>query len=124
MADEIKVKLSIQVANGTFKERFDPDQMLIDQSTTVTMAAGCISVSTTAETIGLGDVTNPGVAWFTNLDPSNYVLLGSGTTGGIGNGFMRILAGESWVVRLTTGTTYLAEADTSPVQLRYTILGN
>lgn len=123
MAGEIKVTLNAAVNNGSFKELFQPGQQSINQTTTVSMQSASVSVTTTASTMYLGGLTNPGVSWFTNLDPTNYIIIGPASTGGM-NAAWRMNATESWILRLTTGTTYFMEADTSPCQMRYTVLGN
>ena len=122
MADEIKFLCNVDITNGPLKWKFNPGQQTIDQTTTVTRTGGVIQVSTTAEAIGLGDVTSPGLSVFQNLDPANYVLLGTHSTAGF-SAFARIDAGESYIIKLTSGSSYQAEADTSPIQMSYDIFG-
>ena len=117
MADEIKVTISATITNGFFKDTFSPGQ----DSITQVVAGGhssVMSVSTTAENISFGDVATPGYAFFQNIDATNYVHIGIASTGGI-NAFCKLLAGECATLRLTTGSTFMAEADTLPVKMFY-----
>lgn len=119
MANEIKITVAATLDNGNLKDTFQPGQIQVTQ-TTARLHNSVISVATTAEVLVLGDITDVGYAFFRNLDGTNFVHLGVGTTGGIA-AMVKLMPGQLCCMPLTTGSTFMAEADTLPVELRMTL---
>lgn len=119
MANEITITISGSLTNGNLKDSFTPGQIQVTQ-TTARMHGSVVNAATTAEILVLGDITDVGYAFFRNLDGTNWVHIGVGTTGGIAP-LVKLLAGQICCMPLTTGSTFMVEADTSPVDLRMTL---
>lgn len=82
------------------------------------------AVGTSEEVITIpGDIATLGVAWFTNMDDTNYVDVGPEVGGALEEAF-RLKAGESFPIRLVPGTTYRAKANTSAVDLDITVFSD
>lgn len=90
-----------------------------------TMAGNCLSegtilVPTSPVAIPLGQVTQPHWSWFFNLDPTNYVNIGEGSTGAY---FCTLYPGEFALVPWNSvGNLPYAVANTAAVLLEYLIL--
>lgn len=115
MANEISITISGSLTNGNLKDSFTPGQIQVTQ-TTARIHSSVVAAATTAEVLVLGDITDVGYAFFRNLDATNWVHIGVGTTGGIAP-MVKLLAGQPCLMPLTTGSTFMVEADTSPVEL-------
>ena len=115
MANEISLTISASLTNGSLKDSFQPGAVSVTQ-TTARIHGSVVSAATTAEVLVLGDITDVGYAFFRNLDATNYVHIGVGTTGGIA-ALVKLAAGQICCMPLTTGSTFMVEADTSPVDL-------
>jgi hypothetical protein len=79
------------------------------------------SIGITEEALNLGDLTSPfGVAWFRNLDETNYVEIRLGT--GASNDIIRLNAGEAWPLRLGSDVSApYAIANTAAVDLEIVV---
>ena len=119
MANEISLTISASLTNGNLKDTFSPGQIQVTQ-TTPRLHNSVVAAATTAEVLVLGDITDVGYAFFRNLDATNFVHIGVGTTGGIA-ALVKLMAGQVCCMPLTTGSTFMVEADTSPVELRMTL---
>jgi len=73
------------------------------------------NVATSWGALGLGGVVTPGIAIFKNLDDTNYVEIGDGTTA-----FAKLLPGEQCILRLALAALQ-ARANTAAVDLFYII---
>lgn len=119
MAQEITatVGLSVSKTNGPVFT-YGTQAQKIDLSGS-RYSAGVQDIGTTVEQVVIAsDMSTAGWCVFKNLDATNYVEIGAS------NGtpyFLRLNAGESCVVRLTT-TTFYAKANTSAVKLQFMLL--
>ena len=118
MADEITLNLKLAVANGFLVQRFDPSTLTVTMTGT-TAAGGVQTIGTTAETLGVTDVSTCGYAYFRNTDATNFVEIGTGT--GTFVAFAKLKAGEAAILRLGTNAP-TARANTAAVNLQYFIL--
>jgi hypothetical protein len=83
---------------------------------------GVQNVGTTKEAINLGDVVNAGLAFFSNLGPTNYVQIGHTVSGTFYPATAKLLPGETWTGRLDPSLTYEAKANVAAIELLYGIL--
>lgn len=120
MANELKVSLTVTVANGSYKLDFNPGLKQITQDA-IGSEEGVQIVGTSEEVVTVGDVTTLGWALFHNLDATNYVEVGPESSGAL-VGFIRLEAGEFCLLRLKPGITIRAQANTAAVKLRKIIL--
>lgn len=114
MSGEITVQSRLRVANGSLL--FDTGLITksIDQSALGGPAPGFWIVGTTEENTTFPDLTNEGLLYMINLDPTNFVDWGFST--GVYGG--RMLAGESaGPFRVKPGATLYAKADTSACKI-------
>lgn len=121
MANEISLVLRLTVEKGNFQQAINPGTLTVTMSGT-TAAGGVQAIGTTAEAIGVTDVSTCGYAYFRNTDATNFVELGTGT-GGSFVAFAKLKAGEAAIVRLGTNAP-TAKADTATINLQYYILAN
>ena len=116
MANEITKTFAMSVANGNFSETLQRT-ITIDQAGIGGGNPGVIDVGTTDEPISTGDLaTTQGVAWFQNLDETNYVEIGP-ESAGVLQPFMRLPAGDIASVTLSPGVQLRAKANAAPVRL-------
>lgn len=97
--------------------RLRPDQasaLLVSGSPSIGFAAH--------EALPMGDVVTAGWAFFQNLGPTNFVLIGIDIAGAF-HQFAKLKAGEAGLIRLGTNAPY-AKADTAAVNLLYLILAD
>ena len=129
MANEITVTVSGGITNGYFVDTIPSQTLKINQSA-LGGELGVRSVATSAAAIPLGSVSTPGVAYFKNLDPTNYVDVGvyvSGTfyplirlaPAGSGNS-----AGEVAIFRFTPTSTPYWQANTAACLVQMKIYQN
>ncbi len=80
-ADAIKVRLTVTVENGTFKEWLNPAQSEIDQAA-VGRYGGVQLIGSTPEVVVFGDVVTEGCIYLQNLDTTLNITYGpqSGVT--------------------------------------------
>lgn len=122
MANEITVTTSLSVTNGNFSYLFNPGSIQVTQNTQGAHG-GVITVGTSEENLSVGDVVTPGYLVLRNLDSANYVTYGP-TTGGSMYAFGKIKAGETAILRLSTGTTLRWVADTATVKIQCMLLND
>lgn len=117
MANEVTVSTSLQFAKGNVDLTLSDAAKTFDVTGTRYVRA-VQAIGTSEEALDLGDLTDPGWAYFRNLDSSNYVELFAAT----GNtAFVKLKAGESCCFRMVA-TAPFAKADTSSVDLEYMIV--
>lgn len=119
MANEISLSGRITVTKGdfTYSRSFSD---AIDM-TGGEVSSGIASVSNSAhEAIPVTDIGTAGVAFFRNLDATNYVEIGI-DDGGSFVAMLKLKAGECALVRLGTNAPY-AKANTAAVRLEYAIV--
>ncbi len=117
MANELSISISINYANGSDTETINRSGSTITVSA-VPRASGTASVGTSEEAIPLGDVSSTGVAFFQNLDTTNYVEIYRTTADSAP--LIRLRAGQ-WAWVPITGSTVFAKANTAAVNLVYRI---
>lgn len=75
MADEFTLSINLRLANGSFKDSFNPGALAIDQA-----AAGkwsnVVNIGTSEEDVTLAELTTEGICVLQNLDATNYVEWG------------------------------------------------
>ena len=74
------------------------------------------NIGTSYEAVNVADLTNKGFALFTNLDATNFVEVGVEVSAAF-YPFLKLLPGESSVVRLSPSVSLFAKADTAAVNL-------
>lgn len=119
MADEFTLNISGRIDKSPMLEIIQPGTQQIDVSA-FGAAAGIQNINTTAEQITTTEVSTLGWAFFQNLDTTNYVTIGP-YSGGTMYDFVKLKPGESCILRLMTGITIYAKANTAAVELLYKI---
>ncbi len=93
---------------------------LLTVAATTFMGPTTMSVPITATLLPAGPVTAPHIAWFHNMDATNFFKVRNGTSGA---DVLKFKAGERfWVPLLDTGT-YWVIADTGVVAIEYMLIG-
>ena len=121
MADEIQLSLKLAVRKSSLIHSESPGT--ITATLTGNNATGGVqTISTTAGTLTMGSVTTAGYGYFRNIDGTNAVELGTGTTTFVA--FAKLKAGEAAIMRLGTNapSARASTAQTSSVNLQYYIL--
>lgn len=78
-----------------------------------------VQLQTSATLIPVGGITQPHVAFFRNLDATNYFQLQNGASGAV---LCRYQAGECFPLLLDPGITLYGIANTAAVLVEYLIL--
>jgi hypothetical protein len=79
------------------------------------------NIGTSPEALNMGEISTPGLAFFFNLDTTNYVEILSQVAGGVA--IAKLKPGEVALFRLPAGMTApAAQANTSAVNLEYLVL--
>ncbi len=118
MANEATVTTSLQFAKGTVDLTLSDAALTFDVTGT-RYIRGVQSVGFSAEeALDMGDITDPGWAYFRNLDATNFVEIARATGE---SALIRLNAGESCCFRLIA-TAPFVQADTGSVDLEYMIV--
>lgn len=119
MSNEATIRSSIDIQHTTLKYRSYPTDFQLTVSTEKGPMVGAIQATLAGTSVGLTEVTTPGLMRVRNLDATNYVTLG------IWDGlefhpFMEVGPGEHYVIKLPreltetygtgTGTIGIGEA--------------
>lgn len=128
MANEITVNIGLRCENVTtgFKFPLLGGQSTITQTTVGGGGPGVVTAVTSGSgtTVDLSAMTNPGWAYFRNLDATNFVLIG--TAGSTGVGYLaKLKAGEECTLRLNTAMTgdiVYVKADTASCKVDVRVL--
>lgn len=120
MANEISLTVNMQVSNGNFRTSFTPGTIQVDQAA-IGGHMPIVSVGTTEEVLGFGDIGTLGYMALRNLDGTNYVDIGP-ESGGAMVPIIRLEAGNVAVMRLKPGITVRAQANTAAVKLQVVAL--
>jgi hypothetical protein len=115
MADEISVSYTFNVNNNNLTY-FSTEGYSADQSLAGGPSNGVQAIGTSHEAIGITDITNLGYAKFKNLDQTNFVEVGIDVAATF-YPFIKLLPGETCVVRLSPAITLYAQANTLEVKL-------
>jgi hypothetical protein len=116
MSNEIRVSIDFSDRNGAFNDKFSTGAVNVDQAIG---GAHCVTPTiTTADTaLSITEVSSFGVAFFQNLDATNYIDIGPDATGAIVP-IIRLLPGDPPAfLRLKPGITIRAQAHTASVKL-------
>ena len=122
MANEFTVSALLKIDKGFLTDTKNTSNLKVDQ-TGDGAAGGVQNIGTSAEAIDVGDVSTLGLAYFRNLDDTNFVQIGQDIGGGGFNEFFKLLAGEVALMRLDLAATGVlqAKADTAAIELQYMI---
>ena len=119
MANEISVTSTFSITNNNLtyssSESFNADQSIQGGPSNGTQQIG-----TTHETIGVTDITSLGWAVFKNLDNTNYIEVGVDVSATF-YPFLRLLPGETVVVRVSPAITLYAKANSTPSDLQTSV---
>ncbi len=115
MANEITLQASINLVNGSISGVMTLSQQ-IDQNDDK-YVRGTQNIGTSEETLGEGDIANPGYLIIQNLDATNYVEVGALTT----EYSVKLQAGEIAMFRVN-GTSVFCKADTAACDVEYFLL--
>jgi hypothetical protein len=126
MANEISLQIGLSCTNGNFSFPRIGTQTQITQTTIGGGGPGVITAVTTGDgtTVNLSTMTNPGVAYFRNLDATNFVLIGTAGTTGVGY-LAKLKAGEEMAIRLNNAMTsdiLYVKADTASCKVDVRVL--
>jgi hypothetical protein len=126
MANEITLQIGLNCTNGEFTFPRIGSSNQINQTTIGGGGPGVITAVTTGDgtTVNLSGMTNPGWAYFKNLDTTNFVLIGTAGTTGVGY-LARLDAGEECAIRLNPAMTsdiLYIKADTASVKVDVRVL--
>lgn len=111
-ANEIQSVINLKVTKGSLDVTRSVSQQLT-LTAAKPNAAGftqAIPTNTAGTAVTLGDVTTNGVAWFRNLDTTNYVEIGVQVSGDF-YPLVRLNYGEAWSFRLAQGVAPYARAN-------------
>jgi len=117
MANEAIVSVSLQFKKGNVDHTLSDAAKTFDVTGTRYIRA-VQNVGTSEEALDMGDITDPGWAYFRNLDSSNYVEIRAATGD---TACIRINAGESCCFRLIATAPFVI-ANTGAIDLEYMIV--
>ena len=121
MAGEIQLSAQLRISKGFLTDAISANATIDCNTASPSKAGGCPLIPTTAAgtALSLGSLTTPGMSFFKNLDPTNYVEMGI-QTGGTFYPLVKIKPGEFAPFRLSTLAPY-ARAHTAACLLEYEI---
>ena len=103
MANEITLKVELQVRNGSLVDTFSIGSQAITQTALGGPTPGYFTLGTAEETLAFGELTNRGVCVIQNLDPTNYIEWGF-STGVYG---ARVPPGQAYVIHLNATSLFM-----------------
>ena len=117
MANEFNITTAMRYLSGNdyvnLKDSYQVDQT----SVPLGGAPGVQNVGTTHEVLGVSGLLNLGMAYFKNLDDTNFVDIGVDVAATF-YPLIRLLPGESTVFRFTATSTPYLKADTAAVRVQ------
>lgn len=120
----VSVGLTVRnpTATGILANENIPSRVLsITQNTAAPASVGGTqSVGTSEEALDIAGLTTLGIAWFENMDDTNFVQIGVKPSATF-YPLLDVRAGEAFPVRLTDGVTPYVKADTAAVILKRVI---
>jgi hypothetical protein len=120
MSNEVTVNASLNVRKVNLIQTRSANGAFDLNAASPAVAAGTKSIGFAAhEAIALGSVATPGWAYFKNVDATNYIQLGTDSSGAF-IAFAKLKPGEFCILRLATAAPY-AKANTAAVKLTYEI---
>lgn len=126
MSNEARINTSLQVKVGGLEYRSLPTTFQADVSAARGPTPGLVLATVDGVDIDLSLLTNPGLAWFVNLDTTNYVTIGRyNSTAGQFYPLIELLATEGYALRLSrdllqewSGTSTVDTAATSTLRVK------
>ena len=119
MANEISVSVSIRANKGFFSYTKSAAET-IDMTGAGGGGPGQIAVPVTGIDVAFSGF-DPGIAYFRNLDSTNFVVWGP-NDGGVLKSMGKLKPGEFAVLRIHTGVTLRLAADTATCQCQVEVL--
>jgi hypothetical protein len=117
-ADVITFTVDIALANGNVATTREARRQLIDQ-TTADYIVGDVSTTTGEASFSISAMTNPGLMYVKNIDPTNSIKIGFAT----GNLHLLWKAGEAFVVRIEpAAVSVFHQASAGTPKFEYLIL--
>jgi hypothetical protein len=113
MANELKLTIAGQLANGELTDQIRTENLSLTQSAAA-LISKTVSVTTSEADLDTTGITTLGYAVVKNLGPTNYLTYGP-KSGGAMVAFGRLKVGEVAVVRLEPGITLRWKANTATV---------
>ena len=102
MANEARISLSLQITKGNINFKSSPTAFLADVANTGGPSPGAVTVPLAGLDIDFSALTEPGLAFLQNYDPTNYVELGIyEPTGAVYYPLLEFLPGECYIVRFS-----------------------
>lgn len=102
MADEATIRTALQIKVGNLTYVSQPSAFTADVSVANGPTPGVVTCSTNGTDITLSQLASPGLCRIMNIDDTNYVDVGIWSADQSEFlPFMRVLAGESYVIRLS-----------------------
>lgn len=115
MAEEIRMTAGLTIDKSNLKLNI-PTETFTATLTGTRFIRNCQNISTSYEAVTVSDLgSDGGVARFKNLDATNYVEFGREVSSAF-YGFVKLLPGESAVMRLSTRTIF-GRANTAAVDV-------
>lgn len=109
MANEIQIRQTIKVTNGSLSFSYDTGTLQFDQAAAGGPTPGYVTIGTTEESITFSELGTLGWVIIKNLSTANYVRWGFST--GVYGG--RLEPGETASFRLNPATTLYMIANTA-----------
>lgn len=103
MADEITLKVELQVRNGNMVDTFSIGSQSIDQAAVGGPTPGYFTLGTSEEEVAFAELSSRGVCVIQNLDATNYIEYGF-STGVYG---ARVPAGQAYVIHLNATSLFM-----------------
>jgi hypothetical protein len=113
MANELKLSLSGQLANGQLTDQIRTENLSLTQNVAA-LISKTVSVTTSEADLDTTGITTLGYALIKNLGPTNFLKYGP-KSGGSMVAFGRLKVGEVALLRLEPGITLRWVADTATV---------
>tara|TARA_R100001460_G_scaffold104157_1_gene149689 strand:- start:11 stop:379 length:369 start_codon:yes stop_codon:yes gene_type:complete len=117
MADEITYNASLSINATNFVESFSPGNLTIDLASTAGSGGSQTIGTSPHEQVSKGDTAAGGVAFFRNLDQTNFVEIGLEVSSAF-QPMVKLLPGEYALMRLSTADIF-AKANTASINLQY-----
>lgn len=104
MANEITLKIDLQVRNGNLVDTFSIGNQSINQAAVGGPTPGYFTLGTSEEELAFAELSSKGVCLIQNLDATNYIEYGFATGGPYG---ARVPAGQAYVIHLNATSLFM-----------------
>jgi hypothetical protein len=123
-ANEGSVSMSLKATKGSLSVTRAQSANFTINAAKPAYAGGAQAIPTGGVAIALGDISTNGVAWFQNIDATNFVEIGVVYDSTNFLPLVRLNPGEAWPFRLSQGVTPWGRANGAAVLLDKTVLDN